>query len=759
MKRKSIIPAIIGFIFTVLSSYGQNPSQFVDSTNQWYNSGNYSSSSGYYSGSQLILTDITLLVKKTYFYNGDTIIKGFNYKKLFLYQVDTMFKHTTNQLNDTTTNTMSSYVAAFRQDSLKVYIIENRDSIEHLYCDFNIKVGDTLNYYYKDGNVKIDSIGTIAFGTGIRKRYYLNNGLSFYEGIGCSLGLFHGFSFGIEGGEYLTCFMQDSIIQYVSEWKNQICGLCSTANQTICGSIRRPIPLAPKAEIYNQSCESTIAIREISATIGNTAANLFWYDSTSTTTSDSLKSIYHGNPLIITGLLPAGTYRYYVSQYLNGCQSTKTPVTFTIVPKPKLPVFDSAYSCFGSSYNAINVSGNNLGVIEWFNDSGNIVGNGITFTPSNLPVGDTYFKAIQLGVMALCSSDTVLVKYTVYPIPTIPIFDNPTVYRCETDTVLPTLHVKNISGKIMWSENGISILGSQYKPTASDDYITVVQEINGCISSPAQTKITTFAVALPTVSSDQSICGSENPKPFEASGSNIKWYSSPSNFKTGSTFLPSKFTIPLNGGDSVVNTYYVSQTVMAPDSLLCESGLVTTKLTVKAIPLTPTLDKVLQTMCDTSTIIPCFTVTNALSTESIVWQDSTAATISSGLSFTPTQSNFKVPSNIVFTVTKFDNGCYSKSIQALLEVEKCSNITPISINTSSSEIFSLYPNPTTSYFTINTDKEVLIIIYSMSGTIVLKTNCNRNETIPISNLPNGLYIVKIVSANSVDTRSIIVDKN
>lgn len=194
-------------------TYGQQPYKLVDTSNKWFEHGQYGGW-GYY--------DLQL-VRLTYFFKGDTIISGLKYKKLMHDRRDTIYS-TQPYIQDS-----YGYTAAFRQDSLKVYFVLKDSIKENLYCDFEISKGNQLQYYYGKSIVK--NIDSIPFGNTFRKKYILENGISFYEGIGLGYGLFHNFNVGIEGGVYLTCFEQNNIIQYVSEWSSNQgeCGLYVTS--------------------------------------------------------------------------------------------------------------------------------------------------------------------------------------------------------------------------------------------------------------------------------------------------------------------------------------------------------------------------------------------------------------------------------------------------------------------------------------------------------------------------------------------------
>jgi endonuclease I/chitodextrinase len=73
---------------------------------------------------------------------------------------------------------------------------------------------------------------------------------------------------------------------------------------------------------------------------------------------------------------------------------------------------------------------------------------------------------------------------------------------------------------------------------------------------------------------------------------------------------------------------------------------------------------------------------------------------------------------------------------------------------------SLYPNPSNGNFTIyynNSNKTYAIEIFSMIGqTVFLKENINQSS-VPITNLPKGIYLVKITDDSNSINRKIIIN--
>jgi len=91
--------------------------------------------------------------------------------------------------------------------------------------------------------------------------------------------------------------------------------------------------LSPIATAISPICEAknTSVTLNVNSMIG---AEVYWYDSLATQNAEPINNFKQkGNPYIVDGTdkLSTGTYTYYASQVIGGCQSAKTAVTFSIV--------------------------------------------------------------------------------------------------------------------------------------------------------------------------------------------------------------------------------------------------------------------------------------------------------------------------------------------------------------------------------------------------------------------------------------------
>jgi hypothetical protein len=86
-----------------------------------------------------------------------------------------------------------------------------------------------------------------------------------------------------------------------------------------------------------------------------------------------------------------------------------------------------------------------------------------------------------------------------------------------------------------------------------------------------------------------------------------------------------------------------------------------------------------------------------------------------------------------------------------------STLVPDILNTDNCSY--LYPNPTSAGFRINQEEKIQLEIYTIKGILVLRKQIIGKESIPTSNLPAGLYFVKIINGNSTSTRRLIINRN
>ncbi|WP_335975359.1 hypothetical protein [Gaetbulibacter jejuensis] len=179
-----------------------NSIEMVSEFNKWYHRGEYE----YFNGATATIESTKIYL--TYFFDGDTLINNVEYKKMYTNQLDSIFHlpSSSSAYQFISTSTSLNYRCAMRQDASMVYFVNKNQNNEELYADFNITLGDVLNYKWSSNNEVVTEIDSIPIGSSYLKKYKLSNNQYFYEAIGGSYGLFKDWSIGFEGGHYLNCF-------------------------------------------------------------------------------------------------------------------------------------------------------------------------------------------------------------------------------------------------------------------------------------------------------------------------------------------------------------------------------------------------------------------------------------------------------------------------------------------------------------------------------------------------------------------------
>ena len=116
-----------------------------------------------------------------YYYKtgGDTLLEGKNYIKIYKASL-----HYGGPYSSYLTEPLT-YCYGFRNDSLKkAYILPANDTIEHLWYDFNLSVGDTLpeiskwystEFIYPGDNIIVTNIDSVQYCNSFYKRFSFNN--------------------------------------------------------------------------------------------------------------------------------------------------------------------------------------------------------------------------------------------------------------------------------------------------------------------------------------------------------------------------------------------------------------------------------------------------------------------------------------------------------------------------------------------------------------------------------------------------------
>jgi hypothetical protein len=138
---------------------------------------------------------------------GDTIINTVSYKKIY--------ENWGFNFNVAASNTY--YRGAIREFGKKVYKVNPGTTIEGILYDFNLAIGDTARSIDLYGNVlkkKITGFNFIVYNGIMHRKWILQGGEYWLEGIGSSYGLFNSLSQGFDWCSTLVCMSIDGTVQY-----------------------------------------------------------------------------------------------------------------------------------------------------------------------------------------------------------------------------------------------------------------------------------------------------------------------------------------------------------------------------------------------------------------------------------------------------------------------------------------------------------------------------------------------------------------
>ncbi len=403
---------------------------------------------------------------------------------------------------------------------------------------------------------------------------------------------------------------------------------CSSPYATVVFTIylTPPVSVANASSVFGSPTPDLIAV----------GSNITWYDTAMVSVST--------NDTFATGQTAVGAYTYYVSQTLNSCESTLDTVVLTIYPVA--PTAPNQTVCYGNTVPDLTATGLN---VQWFSDSLLTVPvySGSPYATGDTVVG-TYTYYLNQTENNITSAPTT-VTLTINAIPSLPIASSQSV--CAGGTI-PDLTTSGTN--ITWYDTAMVTVSTNDTfatgQTAPGVYTyTVTQTVNGC-ESPADTAtLTIYAIPLaPTTSANTAICfGTSNPA-FNATGTNVQWYSD--SLLTTLVFTGSPYT-PLQTTPGTY-TYYVTDSMNG-----CTSPVSTVALNINFTPPVSANDTMVAYSLPTPDLIA--TGTN------ITWYDTAMFIVSTNDTFATGQTAVGV---YTYYVTQNMNGCESTPDTVVLTI-------------------------------------------------------------------------------------------
>ncbi|AQG79302.1 T9SS type A sorting domain-containing protein [Spirosoma montaniterrae] len=383
-------------------------------------------------------------------------------------------------------------------------------------------------------------------------------------------------------------------------------------------------PDLPKVEPAGPYCQYTQALPVVA-----TGQNLKWY-------RDASGGASMGSTVTPDTKEP-GSFTYYVSQSINGCEGGRSSFTVKITPAPTLPSAITAYSyCQKDAATALKATGNAL---TWYDASGKR--SDTAPTPSTDTPGTVSYFVTQ--TVENCESGRVDIKITTKPTPGAPGTSAVTVCQnANAQTV-------TASGQnLLWYTTNTGGTGAGMAPTINTNQsgqttYYVSQTLDGC-EGPRATLTATVKPLPPAPGVTQrDICQFAKPEPVTATGVDLKWYN-----PEGNRFNETPI---INTEKGAAFSYQVSQTVDG-----CEGPRATLSVNVLTTP-TPIVPKTTLELCQGTTAQPL----DATGTN-LKWTDPSGATSANAPVPSTSTPTSNADGNVYYVTQTGNNGCESPRV-------------------------------------------------------------------------------------------------
>lgn len=307
---------------------------------------------------------------------------------------------------------------------------------------------------------------------------------------------------------------------YVTQTENGVESLRTAVAVTVSTT---PAPTAPTSVAQTFCSGATIANLTASGT------TLQWYT-----------SLIGNTALPTTTALATGTY--YVSESLNGCESTRTAVSVTI-NNTLAPTAATQSFCNGAAVANLVATGTNL---KWYT---NFMGGTDLVATLTLASGTYYVSQALNSCESSRTAVTVIVSTTPAPTVAAQTF-------CNSGTVASLTVTETLGATIQWYSTSRSTSPLVATTALSTGTYYVSQTINGCESARTAVSVIVNSTPAPTGLSPQVYSGTATIADLVLNGISIKWYTA----ATSGSLLPVT-TLLVDG-----TVYYASQTLVCGES-------------------------------------------------------------------------------------------------------------------------------------------------------------------------------------------------
>ena len=229
-----------------------------------------------------------------------------------------------------------------------------------------------------------------------------------------------------------------------------------------------------------------------------TGTNLLWYTSAIGGTGNT------NAPVPNTSV--SGTFSFYVSQTVNGCESPRSEIKVIINSNPSAPVVTSPLNyCQNSPATVLTATGTNL---LWYTSATGGMGNTTAPVPNTSVFGTFSFYVSQ--TVNGCESPRAEIKVIINSNPSAPIVTSPLNY-CQNS---PATALMATGTNLLWYTSATGGTGNTTAPVPNTSVsgtfsFYVSQTVNGCESPRAEIKVNISPEPHSSTLMDASICNGQ----------------------------------------------------------------------------------------------------------------------------------------------------------------------------------------------------------------------------------------------------------
>jgi hypothetical protein len=206
---------------------------------------------------------------KVYYLNGDTILNNITYQKLYERGIGAEFIMVPGEDPCNNTWSLDELSAFIRQEFEKIYVLNINSSLEELYYDFSMEVGDTIKgpmafYLFEETIKAVDSIEIES--EYLKRLYYdtIGDNNFFLEGVGNPNGFLEPPQLDISNfSSMMYCYAKNGVVIYVFDGGEELCDFTISVNEYKAYNIELTLFPNPASNVINISLKENVKIKKV----------------------------------------------------------------------------------------------------------------------------------------------------------------------------------------------------------------------------------------------------------------------------------------------------------------------------------------------------------------------------------------------------------------------------------------------------------------------------------------------------------------